>query len=159
MRCSTDLPYAGTTLYTSHTHKFLTFSQLKLKKKTKFTSTPSHCHFYTPRKPEIKSNTLHKSTQPIRIWCSSTIFNMCTIILYRHYHSSLQSLNLIFIKLVENSFRNLHLHNLKSFPTITLYTTLTQTDSHYVRTGWFQGSIPVQPKLFVDIIVHYTRIT
>ena len=48
------------------------------------------------------------------------------------------SLNLIFPKLVENDFRGLHLHNLKSLLIISFYTTLAQPESHYICTTWFQ---------------------
>ena len=46
----------------------------------------------------------------------------------------------------------LHLHNLKVLSTISLYTTLAQSDFRYIRTTWLQGSTPAQPESFVDDI-------
>ena len=72
----------------------------------------------------------------------------------------LHSLNLILTKLVENDFRGLHLHNLKSLLTISLCTTLAQPESNYIFTTWFQRLTPAQPKTFPDnIILHYTPTT
>ena len=83
-------------------------------------------------KLKSKANFLNRYTtliQPTRISCWN-----CSL----QYHSTVHSLNLIFVKLEENDFRELQLHNLKSLPTIWFYTTLAQRNSHYIVTTWFQ---------------------
>ena len=74
------------------------------------------------------------------------------------YHSMLHSFNLIFVKLTESDFRSLHLQNLISLLTISFYTTLTQLDSHYICTVWFQGSAPVQSEIFARVLLYTTFI-
>ena len=87
--------------------------------------------------------------------CIFTTWDCC-----RQNHSTLNSLNLIFVGLTGNDFKGLHLHSLESLPIISFYTTLAQLDSHYSHTTWFQGSTPVQPKIFAyNIIVHCTHTT
>ena len=92
---------------------------------------------------------------------------------YQQYHSLLYSLDLIFVKLVENDFRDLHLHNLKSLLAILLCTTLAQPESHhshkkweememeirflwlwshYIRTTWFQRFSLAQHKIFIFMV-------
>ena len=53
----------------------------------------------------------------------SGIYTRRTWNLCRQYHSRLHSHNLIFTTFVSLDFKVLHLHNLKSLPTISLYTT------------------------------------
>ena len=77
---------------------------------------------------------------------------------YRQHHSMLHSLNLIFDKLVENNFRDLHFLNLKSLLTISFYTTLKQPDFLYIYTTWFQRVTSALPEIFADdIIVYHTH--
>ena len=61
-------------------------------------------------------------------------------------------------------FRTIHIcipmHIKKSLSTISLYTRLTEPESHCIRTTWFHGSTPGQLGIFADnILVHYTHTT
>ena len=67
---------------------------------------------------------------------------------YRQDHSMLHSLNLIFIKLVENDLWGLHFHNLKSLLKISLYTMFAQRDLHCNRATRFLDSTLAQPEDF-----------
>lgn len=70
-------------------------------------------------------------------------WNICS-----QYHSTLQSHNMILTALLQLDFRVLQLHNLKSLPMTSLYTTLTQPDFHCIRKTWFKLSTLAQPKIF-----------
>ena len=80
---------------------------------------------------------------------------------FLQYHSMLHPLYLIFVKLIENNFRGLHLHNLKFLLTMSLHTTLAQSHFHYICKISCQGSALVQPEIFIFMlkwhILRYTR--
>ena len=80
-----------------------------------------------------------------------TIWNLCW-----QYYSVLQLHNLNRTTFIQLDHRGLHLHNLKSLLTVSFYTIISQTESHYIRTTWFQRFTPAQPEIFADnITVHY----
>ena len=79
--------------------------------------------------------------------------------LYRQDHSMLHSLNLIFIKLVENDLWGLHFHNLKSLLKISFYTMLAQRDLHCNRTTRFLDSTSAQPEDFISLCGKVTYFT
>ena len=108
-----------------------------------------HILYVTPQQPEIKSK-LSKSLHNTSTTYKNLLFikNIFNISYATHVQLEIDTeniilrypLNLIFVKLVENNFRALHLKNLKSLSTISFCTTLAQYDFHYIRTTWFQGS-------------------
>lgn len=100
--------------------------------KTKLNSKQVYHIFYaTPSQPEIKSNnTLHNSNTTYKILL---FINMCHWNRYRQYHSMVYSLNIIFVKLVENSFRCLHLRNTFSDNIILHYTSITWSSRHLYK--------------------------
>ena len=79
----------------------------------------------------------------------SEVYTCTTWNLYWQYHSTLHSHNLNLTRFGQLDFRGLHLHNLKSLLTISLYTKLAQPDFHRICTTWYQVSTLAQPKILI----------